>query len=132
MTWNVYSSTGELKSTVGEVTLNSTQTLTAKKTFEGSTTTDVRIAAQVTSDANNRLQVQSDGKVLWGSGSSSADVTLERSAANTIKLGSGDKIQQNAAPTTGDDLVNKTYADSLGSTGTVVPSEVGAFSLMMG
>ena len=30
-------------------------------------------------------------------------------------MGSGHKIQQNAAPTTGDDLVNKTYADSIAS-----------------
>jgi hypothetical protein len=42
-----------------------------------------------------------------------SDVRVSRTAANIIALGSGDKIQQNAAPTVGDDLVNKTYADSL-------------------
>lgn len=42
-----------------------------------------------------------------------SDVRLSRTAANIIALASGDKIQQNAAPTVGDDLVNKTYADSL-------------------
>ena len=42
-----------------------------------------------------------------------SDVRLSRSAANIIAMGSGDKIQQNAAPTAGDDLTNKFYVDSL-------------------
>jgi len=42
-----------------------------------------------------------------------SDVRISRTAANIISLDSGDKLQQNAAPTVGDDLVNKTYADSL-------------------
>ena len=42
-----------------------------------------------------------------------SDVRISRSAANIIALGSGDKIQQNAAPTAGDDLTNKTYVDAL-------------------
>lgn len=42
-----------------------------------------------------------------------SDVRLSRSAANIIALGSGDKIQQNAAPTAADDLTNKAYVDGL-------------------
>ena len=42
-----------------------------------------------------------------------SDVRVNRTAANIIALGSGDKLQQNAAPTVGDDLTNKTYVDGL-------------------
>ena len=42
-----------------------------------------------------------------------SDVRLNRSAANILAMGAGDKLQQNAAPTAGDDLTNKTYVDAL-------------------
>lgn len=41
-----------------------------------------------------------------------ADVQLSRTAANTLAMGAGDKIQQNAAPTVNDDLTNKLYVDN--------------------
>lgn len=53
------------------------------------------------------------GGLQFGVGGTTApDITLQRSAADILAMGSGDKIQQNAAPTVGDDLVNKTYADT--------------------
>ena len=49
---------------------------------------------------------------MGAGGSTAADWTLSRTGANVAAMGSGDKLQQNEAPTTGDDLTNKTYVDS--------------------
>lgn len=43
----------------------------------------------------------------------SGDAVISRTAANILAMGAGDKIQQNAAPTVGDDLTNKTYVDNV-------------------
>lgn len=51
--------------------------------------------------------------VQWGDGTNAPDAGIFRSAANTLSLMSGDKLQQATAPTTGDDLTNKTYVDGL-------------------
>ncbi len=40
------------------------------------------------------------------------DWTMSRVSAGVMALDTGDKLQQNAAPTVGDDLTNKTYVDS--------------------
>jgi hypothetical protein len=57
--------------------------------------------------------VMGDATLAFGAGgTSSVDVIVNRTGANVLAMGSGDKLQQNAAPTTGDDLVNKTYADT--------------------
>ncbi len=39
----------------------------------------------VTDDSNARVAVDAGGKITWGSGSATGDVTLYRSAANTLK-----------------------------------------------
>ena len=52
------------------------------------------------------------GALVFGAGgASAADWAMTRTAANTVALSAGDKLQQNTAPTTGDDLTNKTYVD---------------------
>lgn len=61
-----------------------------------------------------------------------SDVTLRRSAADIISMGSGDKIQQAYVATSANDLVNKTYADRYfqydsdtvgGTTSSITPTE---------
>ena len=42
------------------------------------------LAAQVTTDANNRWWIGGDGKTEWGSGAASRDTNLYRSAADTL------------------------------------------------
>lgn len=42
-----------------------------------------------------------------------SDARIDRASANVLALGAGDKLQQNEAPTAGDDLTNKTYVDGL-------------------
>lgn len=54
----------------------------------GSTVESVR----VTGDANDRYQVTSDGIIRWGSGTGATDVTLSRTAADTLALASGDQL----------------------------------------
>lgn len=50
-------------------------------------------------------------EIAFGPGTGPVDVSLKRTAANILSMGAGDKLQQNAAPTVGDDLTNKTYVD---------------------
>lgn len=64
------------------------------------------------SDGSPNLVV-GDALIAFGAGGSSpVDVQISRIGANILALGSGDKLQQSEAPTTGNDLVNKTYADT--------------------
>ena len=43
------------------------------------------LRTKVSGDSNARMSVDAGGKITWGSGSTSGDVTLYRSAANTLK-----------------------------------------------
>ena len=43
------------------------------------------IRTKVAGEANARMSMDAGGKITWGSGSASGDVTLYRSAANTLK-----------------------------------------------
>ena len=43
------------------------------------------IRTKVAGDSNARMSVDAGGKITWGAGSASGDVTLYRSAANTLK-----------------------------------------------
>ena len=43
------------------------------------------LRTKVAGEANARMSVEAGGKITWGSGSASGDVTLYRSAANTLK-----------------------------------------------
>ncbi len=51
------------------------------------TTTDL-LSARVTGDTTDRFEIETDGTLNWGAGASAApDVTLYRSAANTLRTG---------------------------------------------
>lgn len=52
-------------------------------------------------EANNRWQLRSDGRIEWGGGAGATDVALERSAADTLRLATGDKL---IPQTTGQEL----------------------------
>ena len=43
------------------------------------------IRTKVAGDSNARMSMDAGGKITWGAGSASGDVTLYRSAANTLK-----------------------------------------------
>ena len=43
------------------------------------------LRTKVAGDSNARMSMDAGGKITWGSGSASGDVTLYRSAANTLK-----------------------------------------------
>lgn len=77
---------------------------------------------KVTGDAELRSFIYADGTIHWGDGTNPVDVTLGRVAADTIALGSGDKIQQSTAPSVGNDLTNKTYVDASHATFTAFES----------
>lgn len=64
--------------------------------------------------ADTQPSTQLGGAALnFGAGGTTAvDVTISRTAADTLSMASGDKIQQSQAPSTANDLVNKTYADT--------------------
>lgn len=51
------------------------------------------VTLDVDGDTQLRFVLNADGSQEWGSGSAAADVTLSRSAANTLALGTGDSLQ---------------------------------------
>lgn len=57
---------------------------TASPLFVRTNATDVALRATVGGDANNRLAVQADGKLLWSSGAGAADTVLFRETSNTL------------------------------------------------
>lgn len=73
-------------------TLDTTQTFTADKTFIGTATTDSLVKFSVSGDSADRFTIDADGTLKWGDGSAGADVSLSRSAANTLALGDGDNL----------------------------------------
>ena len=50
------------------------------------------VKAAVAGDSESRLIVQADGKLLFGSGAIVGDVSLSRSAASKLSLGSDDTL----------------------------------------
>lgn len=73
--------------------------------------TNALIGTYYTVDAASRFIIRENGQIEWGGAGVAVDTILSRTAANTLSMGAGDKITQNAAPTSGDDLTNKTYVD---------------------
>ena len=67
---------------------------------------------EIDTDSENRLTITNSGTLEWGDGSNPSDVAVYRTDIGIISLDAGNKLQQNAAPTVGDDLTNKTYVDS--------------------
>ena len=64
----------------------------------------------VDGDTGNRLILTGDGTLNFGSGTGATDSNLYRAGIGVLR--SDGKIQSSVAPTLGNDLVNKTYADS--------------------
>lgn len=106
-------------------TLSTAQTITGAKTFgaeikatsglvNGSATSggEQLIRGIRNADSFNRFFVSVDGTHSWGGGTGAPEITLSRTAANTLSLGSGNTIQSSFTPATGNDLTNKTYVDS--------------------
>lgn len=67
------------------VHLSGAETITDKKTIQGSTTTTVNLAVKTTGDTVDRYQVRSDGRILWGSGTGAVDTFLYRESAARLK-----------------------------------------------
>ena len=61
------------------------QTSTALKKFQAAAAGTQVIGGLVTADGTDRYAVYADGKMEWGSGSATRDVTLYRSAADVLK-----------------------------------------------
>jgi len=55
-------------------------------------TTDVALNAWVSGESWGRLYAYADGDLAWGDGTATPDVTISRSAANTLELASGDAL----------------------------------------
>ncbi len=54
-------------------------------------------------ETGERLQIRGDGRLAWGDGTAAVDVVFSRSAADTLQLGSGDKLHlQNELELDGD------------------------------
>ncbi len=58
----------------------------------GALAADHLFRARVSGDSDPRLAIQSDGKIVFGSGSGAGDATLSRSAASKLSLGSDDTL----------------------------------------
>ena len=70
----------------------------------------------VSSDANQAFTILGQGNIMWGAGGASAlDTTMGRLGAGILGMAAGHKFQVNAAPTTGDDLCNRTFVTGLPS-----------------
>ena len=64
-------------------------------------------------DTDDRFRYDLNGQLEWGSGSAAPDVVLSRSAANVLRLASGDAIRSQTDPANAEDLVRKSYVDLL-------------------
>lgn len=73
--------------------------------------TDLAYQVFLGSDANPMLAISGAGIAFGAGGASATDVSITRTAANTIALATGDKIQSDVVPTAANDLVNKTYSE---------------------
>jgi len=63
-------------------------------------------------DTDDRFRYDLNGQLEWGSGSAAPDVVLSRSAANVLRLASGDAIRSQTDPANAEDLVRKSYVDA--------------------
>lgn len=89
----------------GGVTVNTLSLL-----VERGATTDPALRARVTGDSQSRLLAQADGKLIWGSGSATGDVTIFREAANV--LGIEDAIRSTLSTSGGDVLQTRVTGDA--------------------
>jgi hypothetical protein len=69
------------------ITNTSTPSGAATAEFIAHASADAVVGIEVTGDSYNRLIVDSNGQLKWGSGAAAADTTLARTAADTLTLG---------------------------------------------
>lgn len=69
----------------GAPTFSGTLLFTGAPIFRGALTTDGVLGTRVTGDTNSRLQIQADGRHVWGTGATTGDTNLYRSSADVLK-----------------------------------------------
>lgn len=69
----------------GNIILSGIPSFTGGALFQRATATNRAWSSNVSGDTVDRLNVQVDGKMLWSSGSATADTTLYRAAADTLQ-----------------------------------------------
>ena len=74
-------------------------------------------------DTQNRFGLAKDGTLSWGAGAGITDVTLGRSAANTLSLGSGDSF--GATTFSGNVAMGSNAITAIGVGTTVIPTGTG-------
>lgn len=80
----------------GIETITGAKTFTAVQTLQAVTAT-VMQQHKVTGDTNNRFQITSDGGLSFGPGNAAVDITVSRSAANTLNINSAFQSTRAAA-----------------------------------
>ncbi|MEW1547522.1 H-type lectin domain-containing protein [Streptomyces tsukubensis] len=83
---------------------------TGNPVFQGATTGTVVHSHRVSGDGTPRLQVQADGRLLWGSGSAAADTALYRAAPDI--LATDDILRVARAAATDDAIQVRLAADT--------------------
>lgn len=78
----------------------------------GATGTAEAIRTKVTGDSGYRLRIRAGGDISWGDGTT-YDISLSRTAADTLALATGDKLQSDVVAISGSDLTNQVYVDRL-------------------
>jgi hypothetical protein len=104
----------------------------ASATITRASATNPAINLQITGDTNARLLQQADGKLVWGSGSTTGDTNLYRSAADTLKtddnlivggnLTIGSATYRNLL-STGPTTVANTITETVIATGTIAAGD---------
>jgi hypothetical protein len=79
----------EIASNGASFTMTGTRTVT----LSGTASSTVKLAALVSGDVVNRLEVTADGTMNWSTGSASSDVGLARTSANTLGTLAGDNFK---------------------------------------
>lgn len=69
------------------------------KTLTGGAVTDTAFQTKLDVDTNNRLTVQADGKMKWGSGSASSDASIERTGVGALGVTANTSITGTLAVT---------------------------------
>lgn len=96
---------------IGGTVTGDVDLIDARLKIERDSAANRALQTNIDGESQARFYIGADGDHSWGDGTNPVDTTLTRPSANILRISSGDKFQQNAAPTTGDDLTNKTYVD---------------------
>lgn len=82
---SLYRSGADALQTDDALRVNNTFRADAKTSIYLSSSTSAGIGVRVNTDSQDRFGVDASGKITWGSGTSSSDVNLYRSAIDTLK-----------------------------------------------